>query len=355
MLVFLKQQWWKWLSIGLLTAAFFGGLFIPLAPGISKVEPETAPAGSSVEFKIFTTNTDFQNTSVLPKTFLQAEGKILYCATQTQIVSEKEIRAYFDIPFSKDTLTKGNYFNLVIQDENAGTFFLRKAVFVQNNFAENVQNKNLDCTTILQILKPKGLSFPHREILYESIRNLFFHVPMWFAMILLLSFSFAASIKYLTTRSERYDVIATSFSAVGLWFGLLGITTGMQWANFTWGAPWINDPKLNGAVVGMLIYMAYFILRGSLENQQSKARISAVYSIFAYVLFIVFIYVLPRLSDSLHPGSGGNPGFNMYDLDNTMRPVFYAAVLGFSGLGYWAAAALTRIQLIALNYEDENM
>jgi heme exporter protein C len=120
----------------------------------------------------------------------------------------------------------------------------------------------------------------------------------------------------------------------------------MQWANFTWGAPWINDPKLNGAAVGMLIYLAYFVLRGSLENEQTRARVSSVYGIFAFVIFIVFIFVLPRLSDSLHPGSGGNPGFNTYDLDNTMRPVFYSAVLGFSGIGYWIASIIIRYRLI---------
>ena len=39
---------------------------------------------------------------------------------------------------------------------------------------------------------------------------------------------------------------------------------------------------------------------------------------------IVFLMVLPRVSDSLHPGNGGNPGFNKYDLDSNMRMVFSA-------------------------------
>lgn len=35
-----------------------------------------------------------------------------------------------------------------------------------------------------------GLSFPNLPILNESIRNLLFHVPMWFSMVFLLLLSF---------------------------------------------------------------------------------------------------------------------------------------------------------------------
>ena len=103
--------------------------------------------------------------------------------------------------------------------------------------------------------------------------------------------------------------------------GLLGLTTGMIWAQFTWGAFWVNDPKLNGTAVTLLIYLAYFILRNSIENQDSKARISAIYNIIAFVMMIVFIGVLPRITDSLHPGNGGNPAFGNYDLDSNMHGI----------------------------------
>ena len=46
-------------------------------------------------------------------------------------------------------------------------------------------------------------------------------------------------------------------------------------------------------------------------------------------MLIPLIFILPRLTDSLHPGSGGNPGFNVYDLNEQLRIVFYPAVIGF--------------------------
>jgi heme exporter protein C len=63
---------------------------------------------------------------------------------------------------------------------------------------------------------------------------------------------------------------------------------------------------------------------------------------------LVFIMVLPRLTDSLHPGNGGNPGFNSYDLDNDLRKVFYPAVIGWSLLAVWITEIRVRIKRLAL-------
>jgi heme exporter protein C len=56
---------------------------------------------------------------------------------------------------------------------------------------------------------------------------------------------------------------------------------------------------------------------------------------------------MPRLTASLHPGNGGNPGFNSYDLDSRLRLVFYPAVLGWVFIGFWIADLQIRIKQIA--------
>lgn len=192
---------------------------------------------------------------------------------------------------------------------------------------------------------------PALFVLNETIRNLYFHVTMWFCMMALLSVSVYHSIAYLGKPLYEKDLKAASFAETGLFFGLLGIATGSVWARFTWGAWWVNDPKLNGAAVSVLIYMAYLILRNSLDEEQKRARISAVYNIFAYVLMLVFLMVYPRLNqvDSLHPGNGGNPAFSSYDLDSQMRLVFYPAVAGWVLIGVWLTSL--RIRLGILQYK----
>lgn len=191
------------------------------------------------------------------------------------------------------------------------------------------------------------MEVPRLPILNEGIRNLYFHVPMWFGMTILFIASMVFSIKYLRTNNPLNDTIASEFAFSGILFGTLGMLTGMTWARFTWGAWWVNDPQLNSAAIAMLIYLAYIVLRSSLEDSQQKARISAIYNIFAFAAMVPILYVLPRMADnSLHPGKGGNPGFNIYDLDNNLKMVFYPAVIGWTLLGVWLTSLRVRIKKI---------
>ena len=196
------------------------------------------------------------------------------------------------------------------------------------------------------------LPVPKLDILNETVRNLYFHVTMWFSMIILMLTSMVYSIRYLSGFNRLLDLKAETFASTGLFIATLGLTTGMVWAQFTWGTFWVNDPKLNGAAVTMLIYLAYFILRNSIENEDSKARVSAIYNILAFVMMIVFIGVLPRMTDSLHPGNGGNPGFSNYDLDSTMRIVFYPAVIGWILVSTWISDLRYRIKVLEINKEN---
>jgi heme exporter protein C len=187
---------------------------------------------------------------------------------------------------------------------------------------------------------------PRLNILNETVRVLYFHVPMWFGMIFLFGLSLYNAVRYLRSSSPEADRNSVECANVGTAFGVLGILTGMLWANYTWGSPWHGDPKQNGSAIALLVYAAYFVLRGSIDNQEQKARLSAVYNIFAFAAMIPLIFIIPRMQDSLHPGSGGNPGFNVYDLDNSMRPVFYMSVVGWILVGVWIATLRIRYRVL---------
>ena len=139
---------------------------------------------------------------------------------------------------------------------------------------------------------------------------------------------------------------------MGIILGILGLITGSIWARFTWGAWWVNDAKLNGAAICMLIYLAYVVLRNSIEDELQRARISAVYNIFAWSTLLPLLYILPRLTDSLHPGSGENPGFNIYDLDYNLRLVFYPSIIGWTLLGIWIIQLRVRYKIVKSKLED---
>ncbi len=196
---------------------------------------------------------------------------------------------------------------------------------------------------------------PARAMLNETIRNLYFHVPMWFAMIALFTAGVVYSIQYLSTPTEEKDIKANGFMLVGLVMGLLGLFTGMVWAKFTWGNWWAKDPKLYGSAITLLMYMAYFVLKTSTTDKKLGAKFAAVYSIIAYVMQLVLIMVIPRIVDSLHPGNGGNPAFSNYDLDSSMRMVFYPAVIGWILLGVWFSQIYVRTKKIELKWKKQDL
>lgn len=193
---------------------------------------------------------------------------------------------------------------------------------------------------------------PRQPILNETIRNVYFHVPMWFGMMALMISSLVYSIKYLRNGQVQDDVYAVEFANVAIVFGVLGFITGSLWGNYTWGDPLPKDPKIIAVEVGLLIYSAYFVLRGSFEDEQKKARLSAVYNIFAFASFMPLVWILPRLTDSLHPGNGGNPAFGKYDMDSNMRMVFYPAILAWILVGVWISSLRIRIKLLNNQLQD---
>ena len=190
-----------------------------------------------------------------------------------------------------------------------------------------------------------------------------FHVPMWFAMIIIMLISAICGIIYLIGGKIKFDILSESAIHVGLLFAFLGLATGSLWAKFTWSEHtellsfkgwWVDDPKLNGSAIATLIYFAYYILKRSINDREKAARIAAVYNIFAFVMFFVLIMVYPRIKGGLHPGMDGNPAFSSYDLNNNLRLVFYPACIGFILLSVWIWQLRSSFSLLKYKHENEN-
>lgn len=201
------------------------------------------------------------------------------------------------------------------------------------------------------------LKVPRLPILNETIRNMYFHVCMWFAMMVLFIVSVVYSAIYLNKLNHKYDIYASTYATLGCVFGVLGYITGTEWVSVTWVtdqsqsiASVLKEPKLLGAAIALLIYGAYFVLRGSFTDVDKRSRVSAVYNIFAFAMLFPSIWIIPRLVGSLHPGApgsdSGNPALDKNDMDAGMRAVFYPAVIGWTLLGVWIATLQIRIQLL---------
>ncbi len=196
------------------------------------------------------------------------------------------------------------------------------------------------------------IDIPRIEILEESARNLFFHVPMWFTMFGAFLVGAIYSIRYLSEEKLSLDQKAESATMIGVLFGICGLLTGMIWARFTWGAWWtFAEPRMNLSAIALLIYVAYFILRSAFEDQKLRAKLSAVYNIFAATTAPFLFYIIPRQLPSLHPGADGNPAFSDMTAPE-LRMIFYPAVIGFFALAFWMTNI--RYRYVKLKHEIDS-
>lgn len=196
------------------------------------------------------------------------------------------------------------------------------------------------------------ISIPNIPILKQTARNLFFHVPMWFAMAVCFATGLVYSIKYLNDPQIELDRKAETATQVGLLFGICGLLTGSLWARFTWGTWWtFAEPRMNLSALGMMIYVAYFVLRTAFDDPDKRAKIAAVYNVFAATTIPFLLYIIPRQLPSLHPGAEGNPAFSDITAPE-MRYVFYPAALGFIALAVWLIDILNRYKKVRHQIEE---
>ena len=336
------QNWWKYLGVILIIYVLIAGMILPLKPGIIDVQPSSIKAGQPTTLTVTGYNSSYKSAESYNAWIKHADYTLK--AQSIKVLDDQHMEVSFMIPSGLPTATKVKDFTLILDDKKEGTSVMPSAVFINQPTATKSTDGWANMSESLTSLHKKaGIHFPYRNILVETIRNTFFHVALWMAMFSLFLVSLYHSARYLGTRNLHYDMKAMSYTSSGVLYGMLGLATGMVWAKYTWGSWWTNDVKLNMTAISMLIYLAYFVLRQSFDDHEKRARISAVYNIFAFAASIPLIFVVPRLTDSLHPGNGGNPAFGSQDLENTLRMVFYPAVIGWFLLGLWMANLLYRV------------
>ena len=350
------KHWWKILGVMLLLYTLTIGMLAPLSPGITLVTPNNASTGDTITLTVTGYNSNFTAAKEIIRVWLKIDDENAICAESIQIIDDRQLGVTFIIPNSLPTDKTIEPTTLLINNDKDGSSIFPDAVFIKKSDIPLTEN-DINWTNCLvdydNLFVAEAYNFPFRNILVESIRNLYFHVPMWFAMIFIFLASMIFSIKYLMSTNPIHDARAMTFASVGVLYGLMGLLTGGIWAQYTWGAFWSFDVKQNMSAIAMLIYMAYFVLRGSMDDYDKRARIGAVYNIFAFATLIPLLFIIPRMTESLHPGNGGNPGFGGEDLDNTMRTIFYPAIIGWTLLAFWISQVAYRFEKVKAKVMDE--
>ena len=133
-------------------------------------------------------------------------------------------------------------------------------------------------------------------------RILFFHVPAWITCFTAFFVAGVASILYLVKKKTAFDDLAVSCVEIGVAFTGMGLVTGTIWARVTWGIWWTWDPRLTWALISLLVYLGYLMLRRAIDDPTVRASNSAVLCIFAFTSVII-TYKAIDWWRTQHPGA----------------------------------------------------
>lgn len=183
---------------------------------------------------------------------------------------------------------------------------------------------------------------PAEGFIGESSRIVFFHVPCAWTATLAFLVAAAYSVAYLARRNPRADAVAHAAVRLGLLFAVLALVTGSVFARIMWGSFWNWDPRQSSFLLLLFLYAAYLFLKAAIDDPERRARIGAAYAVFAVILMPFLVFVVPRVTKSLHPQTIINPEGKIL-MDSPTRIVFFAGLVGFSAIFLWLLELESRL------------
>jgi heme exporter protein C len=294
-----KPRWWRWLTILSVILTIIFGIMPPIAGNIRDV----------------VTQSRIDSTKVVPALVRKLDGGMLQdsrAATISVRASEGTESLLSGVPTNTDVVLG-----------------LRRAS----------SDAQFDIVSVLEI--DPLITLPYIIGLEERARIIFFHVPMSWVAIIAYLISMVFAIRYIRTRDIQLDDISASAASVGTLFTILATVTGSVWAKFNWGSFWNWDPRESSIFILLLIYASYFLLRSAIEDPERRARLSAVYSVLAFLTAPFLMFILPRLVPGLHPGSADDANAGPLlspkssDINLTKQIVFGLALFSFTMVYFW--------------------
>ena len=193
----------------------------------------------------------------------------------------------------------------------------------------------LNYVTIALLLAATGMVFLYAplEIVMGQVQRIFyFHVPMWWVGMLGLGLAAVSGVVYLVTKNRKWDNVGLAAVEISIVFVFLGIVTGSIWARPAWNTWWTWDPRLTTATIMLLIYLAYLMLRQSIDDPDRRARFGAVYTLLGS-LSVPITWFSIRLFRTIHPvviGSNSAGAEGSFDMTSRMTTTLMFCLLTFT-------------------------
>lgn len=186
----------------------------------------------------------------------------------------------------------------------------------------------------------------------QSSRIFYYHIPQAWICVLAFAMSMIYSIRYLRSRRREFDDRAAETARLGLIFCILATITGSIFAKVAWGSFWNWDPRETSIFVLLLIYGAYFALRGAVDDPSRRAALSAVYAVFAFVTVPFLIFVVPRIVPSLHPEDSVINSNMKFTMGPSVRMIFFSSLALYTVLYFWMLSLSNRARRLVRAREE---
>ncbi len=200
------------------------------------------------------------------------------------------------------------------------------------------QPKSLTILTILSVVLFIGavamvfLYAPLEAVMNYVQKIFYFHISNAWVGMLGFIVAAVAGIIYLATNDLKWDIVGLSAVEISLVFFLIAIVSGSIWAKPTWGTYWTWDARLTTAAILEMIYLAYLLLRQGIEEQERRARFSAVYTLIG-AISVPITFLSIRIWQTIHPaviGIGSSSEQGGFGMTPPMLITMFFCLITFS-------------------------
>jgi heme exporter protein C len=163
-----------------------------------------------------------------------------------------------------------------------------------------------------------------------SQKIFYFHVPVAITSFVVFFFTAYYGVRFLMTRDRAFDVKSRIATEVTLIFVGLTMITGDLWTRFEWGTWWVWEPRLTTYFIMMLLVIAYFVLRASVEDEEKRAVYAAAFGVVAFLDAPISFFITRVVKSGAHPvvlRIGGG-------LDGVQLTSFLLGMVGMLLFGY---------------------
>lgn len=171
-----------------------------------------------------------------------------------------------------------------------------------------------------------------------------FYFHMSAAWVGMLAFLMAAifSILYLVHKDLKWDILNAASVEIGLLFTVICILSGMIWARPIWNTWWTWDPRLTTVTIMAFTYIAFILLRRSMDEPSKRAQFSAIYAIIGFVT-VPLTFFSARLLRTIHPIIFGSGEIEM-NLSQPMLMTMFISLAAFTVM--YVALLMQRARLM---------